>query len=35
MQKYPGLTFKEDNAGAHRAQATQRELLLQGIVQMY
>jgi hypothetical protein len=35
MQKHPGLTFQQDNAGAYRARATQRELLLQGIEQMY
>jgi transposase len=35
MQKYPGLTFQQDNASAHGARATQEELLVQGIEQMF
>jgi hypothetical protein len=35
MQKYPGLTFQQDNASVHRARATQEELLVQGIEQMF
>ncbi len=34
MQKHPGLTFQQDNAGAHRAKTTQRELLSRGIEPM-
>jgi transposase len=35
MQKYPILTFQQDNASAHWARATQKELLVQGIIQMF